>query len=87
MRPVPVKKGDRNVARCGHKHHLKKAHRSYPVIGRHKGRADGEFNDLARFMPEHLVAHATRVGTFQDLVDERNTDNRRTISRTESIST
>jgi hypothetical protein len=38
-------------------------------------------------MPEHLVAHATRVGTFQDLVDERNTDNRRTISRTESIST
>jgi hypothetical protein len=73
--------------RCGHKHHLKKAHRSYPVIGRHKGRADGEFNDLARFMPEHLVAHATRVGTFQDLVDERNTDNRRTISRTESIST
>ncbi len=34
--------------RCRHKHHLKKAHRSYPVIGRHKGRADGEFNDLAR---------------------------------------
>jgi hypothetical protein len=73
--------------RCSHKHHLKKAHRSYPVIGRYKGRADGEFNALARFVPEHLVAHATGVGPFQDLVDERNTDNRRPISGTESIST
>src|SRR6185295_11815131 len=60
----------RRRRRYGYKIHYQKAHWHRALVGCRKGRTiDREFQDGARFMPQHLVARPSGHYSLKNIVD------------------
>src|SRR5437867_4023495 len=60
----------RSRRRYGYKIHHEEAHRHRALVGCRKGgAADREFQDGARFVPQHLIAHPSGHYSLQHVVD------------------